>query len=74
MTDVVNAPEHYNSGEIECIDAMKAMLTKEEFIGYLRGNVFKYQWRYKYKGKPIQDLRKARWYSDKLLSEELDNG
>ena len=36
--DLVNKPEHYNQGSIECIDAIEAMLSKEEFIGYLRGN------------------------------------
>tara|TARA_R110000803_G_scaffold84087_3_gene150267 strand:+ start:6326 stop:6826 length:501 start_codon:yes stop_codon:yes gene_type:complete len=65
--DVVNAPSHYNNGKVECIDAMEAMLTKEEFIGYLRGNTFKYQWRCRYKGKTSQDLRKATWYLHKLM-------
>ena len=32
--DLVNKPEHYNQGSIECIDAIEAMLSKEEFIGY----------------------------------------
>ena len=36
--DLVNNPDHYNQGEIECIDAIEAMLSKREFIGYLRGN------------------------------------
>ena len=41
MTDMVNNPDHYNQGDIECIDAIRAMLTDEEFIGYLRGNSLK---------------------------------
>lgn len=63
---------HYKLNEhgIECIDAMQAMLTKVEFIGYLRGNIFKYQWRYKYKGKAEEDLKKAKWYFKKLLEIE----
>jgi len=67
MTDNVNRPPHYNQNHkgIECIEAMEAMLTSEEFTGYLRGNIFKYQWRYRYKnGK--EDLEKARWYANKL--------
>ena len=32
--DLVNNPDHYNQGEIECIDAIEAMLSKREFIGY----------------------------------------
>jgi hypothetical protein len=29
-----NEPRHYTEGAIECIDAIKAMLTTEEFRGY----------------------------------------
>ena len=65
--DTVNHPSHYASGEIECIDAMEAMLTPEQFIGYLRGNSFKYMWRYENKGG-ITDLEKAQWYLNKLIS------
>ena len=64
--DAVNGPRHYNNGDVECIDAMEAMLNEEEFIGYLRGNSFKYRWRYTYKDGQ-QDLRKAKWYEDRLL-------
>ena len=49
--DAVTKPEHYNSGAVECIDGIEAMLTKEEFIGYLRGNSLKYRWRSKRKRK-----------------------
>ena len=67
--DAVNNPSHYASGGIECIDAMQAMLTREEFIGYLRGNIFKYQWRYKLKNG-IEDLKKAQWYANRLIELE----
>ena len=70
--DLVNGPRHYNIGGIECIEAMEAMLSEEEFIGYLRGNSFKYRWRYAHKdGK--QDLKKARWYEDRLLKVYENN-
>ena len=36
--DLINKPEHYNQGDIECIDAIEAMLEHDEFVGYLRGN------------------------------------
>ncbi len=65
--DPVNNPSHYNTGGIECIDAMQAMLSTEEFIGYLRGNGLKYRWRFRYKNG-IEDLRKAEWYDKKLLT------
>ena len=67
--DVVNSPEHYRQGGIEAIDAIKASMTREEFKGYLKGNAQKYLWRYRHKGKPAEDLRKAKWYLDRLLVE-----
>jgi predicted transcriptional regulator len=65
----VNSPAHYSSGTVECIDAIESMLTKEEFIGFLRGNILKYQWRYKQKNGS-EDLKKAQWYFDKLKEKE----
>ena len=65
--DVVNSPEHYRQGGIEAIDAIQASMTREEFKGYLKGNAQKYLWRYRHKGKPAEDLRKAKWYLDRLL-------
>ena len=64
--DDVDSPFHYNNGNIECIDAIKAASTKEEFEGYVRANVLKYVWRFRYKDN-IKVLRKARWYLDKLI-------
>ena len=65
--DPVNHPSHYASGGIECIDAIEASMSPEEFQGYLRGNIFKYCWRYREKGG-LQDLRKANWYLDRLIN------
>lgn len=65
----VNSPAYYAAqGDIECIDAMESMLTREEIIGYLRGNSFKYRWRCRSKGNAVKDLRKAQWYENRLLS------
>jgi hypothetical protein len=50
MTDPVNAPAHYQSTNgVECIEAIKAAMTTEEFFGYLRGNCIKYIWRFRQK-------------------------
>lgn len=67
--DPVNHPDHYTSGEVECIDAIKSSMTQLQFEGYLQGNVMKYIWRYRHKGHASQDLKKARWYLDKLINE-----
>ena len=67
MSDPVNHPEHYTAGSIECIDAIEAALTPEQFIGYCRGNALKYLWRMGLKVDKVQDGEKARWYVNRLL-------
>ena len=71
MSDMVNHPAHYESGGIECIDAIRAQLTHEQYVGYLRGNIAKYMWRFERKGG-AEDLRKARKYLEWLI-EEVDD-
>ncbi len=71
--DMVDNQPHYNNGGIECIEAIEAMLSRDEYIGYLRGNALKYMWRFRYKSKPFEDLRKARWYEERLMKFLLDN-
>ena len=62
MSDNVNSPRHYATGDIECIDAIEAALTPEEFRGFCKGNALKYLWRCDRKGKPVEDREKAIWY------------
>jgi hypothetical protein len=69
--DVVNSPPHYNSAGIECIDAMTAMVEQADVqphLAYCWQNAFKYLWRWPYKNG-VEDLRKARWYIDRLISQ-----
>jgi hypothetical protein len=64
--DLVNHPPHYADGGIECIEAIEAQLTSEEYRGYLKGNCAKYVWRERHKGG-TESLKKARWYLDRLI-------
>jgi len=66
MADMVNHPEHYTKGGIECIDAIRASMSKEAFAGYCKGNCLKYIWRYEDKNG-IEDLQKAAVYLKWLL-------
>jgi hypothetical protein len=66
MKDMVNNPPHYNQSGIECIEAIGAA-TDTYFRYYLQGNIIKYLWRFDYKGKPLEDLKKAQWYLNKLI-------
>lgn len=67
QSESVNHPPHYNAGEIECIDAIRAALSPEEFRGFLKGNALKYIWRAGKKGDAIQDFKKSSWYISKLV-------
>ena len=69
--DNVDRPYHYAKGSLECIDWIRAMLSPEEYRGYLKGATLKYIWRHEDKGTPTQDLEKARKYLSFLI-EELD--
>lgn len=67
--EIVDHPQHY-AGEIECIDAIKAALTEEEFRGFCKGNAMKYIWREGKKGNAAIDIMKADWYLRKLHEED----
>ena len=67
VTDNVNKPMHYQgNSNLECIDAIRACLSKEEYEGFLRGNMLKYIWRFRQKGG-AESLRKSNWYYKKLM-------
>lgn len=58
----VNHPSHYNVGKIEVIDAIEAWE-----LNFSLGNAVKYIARADHKGKPIEDLQKARWYIEREI-------
>ena len=62
--DEVYSPTHYTQGEIECIDAIRAQLSDEEWRGFLRGQVAKYTWRLGKKGE--RDAEKILFYASML--------
>jgi len=68
--DIVNHPSHYTQGKIECIDAIEE--STKGLLGIAAvcvANIIKYIWRYKFKNG-TEDLKKARWYLDKLIDHE----
>ena len=66
--DMVNHPAHYQ-GEIECIDAIEASMSKEAFAGHCKACAIKYLWRYQQKGG-VESLEKAQWYLARLIDTE----
>lgn len=65
MIDVVNHPPHYKSDSgIESIDVIEGF-----GLNFHLGNVIKYILRHDKKGKPLEDLRKAKWYLDREIEK-----
>lgn len=68
-TDLIDNQSHYTNQGIEPIDLMRKNFSKEEFAGFLQGNVLKYILRYKDKNG-LEDLKKAMTYLTWLIKEE----
>lgn len=68
MPDIINHPSHYTAGKVECIDAIEsatADLTGMDAV--CTGHIIRYVWRWKHKNG-VEDLKKARWYLDRLIA------
>jgi hypothetical protein len=78
--DMVNSPNHYASSNIECIDAMEAMMDQGRppmvkmtgHMYYCWSTIFKYIWRWPFKKNPVEDLKKAEYYIKRLI-ERLES-
>lgn len=68
MTDAVNEPAHYNKQGIEVIDVIEAYTPNSPHLA----NVLKYVCRHSYKGKPVQDLKKAAWYLRRAITLAIE--
>ncbi len=60
----INHPDHYQGKGVECIEAIEAAGFGEAFC---LGSAIKYIWRAKHKGAFVEDLKKARWYLDRVI-------
>ena len=72
--ELVDQPPYYKVGGFESIDIIKAKLTREEYIGYCKGNILKYTMRANYKGQHNTDCGKVRYYATELelACQEID--
>jgi hypothetical protein len=68
--DIQVSGDHYKRMAIQPWAVMEAVLTRDEFIGFLKGNVIKYSMRAGHKANS-DDANKARHYKMKL--EEIQN-
>ena len=72
--DRVNSPSHYTSGNREVIDTIEDAVkdAPSTIFGMLQGQVLKYVLRVWLKDNPLEDLKKARWYLDRLIGHLED--
>ena len=61
VEEKVDHPEHYNKG-IEVIDFIESW-----GFDFATGNIIKYIARHNIKDDPLDDLKKARWYIERLI-------
>jgi len=61
--------DHYSKLAIQPVTYINA-----NGLNYLAGNVVKYITRYKHKGKPLEDLKKAKHYVEMLIELEERDG
>jgi Protein of unknwon function (DUF3310) len=67
--DMVNSPPHYTAGGIETIDFIEA-----KGLNYNLGQVVKYISRADFKGRRLEDLKKAQFYLNReiKISEDIE--
>lgn len=73
--DLTN-PSYYNvEGASQPIEDMEALMTPEQFEGFLWGNIIKYAKRFGRKGDKILTLGKIIWYAERLKKQlEKESG
>ena len=54
---------HYQESASQPLQVCQALMTAEQFEGFLMGNIIKYRMRAKYKGKYEEDMRKSNQYA-----------
>ena len=68
---IIEKRDYYNRGAIEAIDAIESACTGlTGYEGFLTGTCLKYLFRWRWKGTALADLKKARYYLDRLIAEE----
>ncbi|MDA8032234.1 MAG: DUF3310 domain-containing protein [Alphaproteobacteria bacterium] len=69
-SDRVNSPSHYTSGKTEVIDIIEDAVkdAPANIYGMLQSQVLKYMLRVWLKDNPLEDMKKARWYLDRLIA------
>lgn len=65
---VADFTQEDGSISLQYMDVMEFMLSKEEYLGHLKGQTYKYMMRLGKKDNNYQELGKASWYLQRLRS------
>jgi hypothetical protein len=68
--DIQAGGSHYKDMGVQPWTVMEALLTREEFIGYLKGNLIKYGMRQGKKDSPDAD----KWHHYNMKLKEIQHG
>lgn len=70
--DNVNHPSHYTTGRFETIEVIEDIIQHyaDPVEAFLTGMVVKYVSRAPLKGKQQEDLEKAQWYLNRLVTKQ----
>lgn len=71
MSEYQVGGSHYLEMPLQPWDAMQAWMSREQYLGYLRGCAIKYLARAGAKGAPVEDYRKAKHYLEELIAAEV---
>ena len=63
--DVINQPSHYHKHAV-LVEPIQLC----ELLGFNLGNCLKYCFRYQDKGNPLQDLKKAQFYINRICDDD----
>jgi hypothetical protein len=63
-------PDHYDGRA--CLDAIRAQSSPQEYVGFLKGQVLRYNWRLGRKDQAVIEAGKARFYQTELEEFLLD--
>lgn len=66
--DCVNSPDYYQVTTEQPIQIMRELMSQDEFIGFLWGNIVKYSMRLKRKDNPVSEAKKIKQYATWLVN------
>ena len=68
LEEDVSSPDYYQVTTEQPIQIMREIMSQDEFIGFLWGNIIKYSMRMKRKDNPVSEAKKIKQYATWLVN------